>query len=831
MEPELNCSSQCDSPLCFVHSGVNRQEGLNILQRLCGLSTVAVELPRRSLSPVLSAVVWTLLSCGILLAFCFLLFTLRFKSNRIVKMSSPNLNVLTLFGSVLTYSSGFLFAVDERTHSQGGASTAVLQARMWILCVGSTLVFGPILGKTWRLYRVFTQRVPDKRVIIRDIQLMGMVALLILVDMLILTTWNLTDPVRCSRSVGAVVKVVERDISYSLSRVDTCSSVYSDLWVIIIAVQKGCLLLYGTYLAGLTSNVSHPPVNQSPTIITVVTLVTLSSAVAVPVSIFLQAWPNLVYSTVAGAIFICTLATNCMLFVPQLTQWRQFEEDQNNPSQMAKYFSSPSKSQPSVYSQDEIYYLLGENNSMKKLLNEKNAVIDSLQEQVSNAKDKLLRLMSASQPPEDQDMDSSNTNLNSSSTQTTEVQSDGPSSSSSLPQRDTNTRLSLPHLSPHLAGAAAVASPAVTPSSEPPSAPNSSTPIAASSPVPDGVYEGEMQRGVSVTGSTGRVTAGEDVKQPSSTQSPGLLRTPEETVHFVTSIQSHRGLNPSTFETFTNQRGLTSILGPNARPTGFVSSEQLQEILQELSVDAVMETTLRSPCSQTSRRPSQLKFPEASALSPLSLRTPRSPHPPVLFRYPSISPYAMRKRRPPFHSSRRGLACFYMGSEAGGCGRMRNNCEHQHPGKHPDGVTADGALLQVHNADLELEEEEEEEYVEENRMRRKCRRCVSGSHRCSVLPCAELNHTAPPDMEAGGDNEQHRRHIRDSCGSWDSDSSSSTDYCYYHRPYCDSCRQRGSLLSSDSSSDSSDSEYEGYTSLYRSPHPVVFKEDIKPTFV
>lgn len=42
-------------------------------------------------------------------------------------MSSPNLNVLTLFGSVLTYSSGFLFALDEQTHSQGGASTAALQ--------------------------------------------------------------------------------------------------------------------------------------------------------------------------------------------------------------------------------------------------------------------------------------------------------------------------------------------------------------------------------------------------------------------------------------------------------------------------------------------------------------------------------------------------------------------------------------------------------------------------------------------------------------------------------------------------------------------------------
>ncbi|XP_042282243.1 probable G-protein coupled receptor 156 isoform X2 [Thunnus maccoyii] len=780
---------------------------------------VALSLPdnseRRSLSPVLSAVVWTLLSCGILLAFCFLLFTLRFKNNRIVKMSSPNLNVLTLFGSVLTYISGFLFAFDERTHPQGGASTAVLQARMWTLCVGSTLVFGPILGKTWRLYRVFTQRVPDKRVIIRDIQLMGMVFLLIAVDLLVLTAWNLTDPIRCSRSVSAVIKVVEKDVSYSLSQLDSCSSVYSDLWVIIIAVQKGCLLLYGTYLAGLTSNVSHPPVNQSPTIITAVTLVTLSSSVAVPVSIFLQAWPNLVYSTVAGAIFICTLATNCMLFVPQLTQWRQFEEDQNNPSQMAKYFSSPSKSQPSVYSQDEIYYLLGENNSMKKLINEKNAVIDSLQEQVNNAKDKLLRLMSASQPPGEQEMDSSATNLNSSSTQTTELQSDSPSSP--LPHIGTKSRLSPPHLSPRLTAAAVPSSSNALPPSAP--APNSTTLAAPSSPLPDA---GENQRTASVAGPIGRDTAEsrrvEDFKQPASLQSPGLLRTAEETVDFVTSLQS-----------LSNYSGLTSPLGPNARLTGFVSSEQLQEILQELSVDAVIETALKSP-SQTARTPSQLKFIEASALSPLSPRTPRSPRPPVVFSYPSISPYAMRKRRPPFHSSRRGLAppCFYTGSEAAVCGKTRENCEAQNQDKHPEGVTVDSTLRQVHNSDLEVEEGEEDEETEGHEVIRKCRRCVSRSHRCSVSPCADHGHT--PDVEASDDNKQHHRRIRDSCGYWDSDSSSSTDYCYYHRPYCDSCLQRGSLLSSDTSSDSSDSEYEGY-SLYRSPHPVVFKEDIKPTFV
>ncbi|XP_068185675.1 probable G-protein coupled receptor 156 isoform X2 [Antennarius striatus] len=618
-----------------------------------------------------------------------------------------------------------------------------------------------------------------------------------------------------------MAQVVQRDISFSLSELDTCSSLYSDLWVIVISLQKGCLLLYGTYLAGLTSNVSLPPVNQSPTILTVVTLVTISLAVAAPVSIFLQAWPNLLYSTVAGAIFICTLATNCMLFVPQLTQWRQFEEDQNNLNQMAKYFSSPSRSQPSVYSQDEIYYLLGENNSMKKLLNEKNAVIDSLQEQVTNAKDKLLRLMSASQTSKEQDMDSSNTNLNSSSTQTTELLYEGPCSSP-LPATDTTSQPSPADPSPCLAVTAAVSSSAVTPFSQPPSAPNSSSHIAASSALPGDIHLRELQRGVIARRKdTPESRAGEDLKQPSPPQPIGSLRTAEETVHFVTSLQSHTGSSTTKEEAFNYPRGTSSFLGSSARLAGFVSREQLQEILQELSLDAVMESSLRSP-NQTRRTPSQLKFPEASAFSPSSLRTPRSPNPPVYFRYPSISPYAMRKRRPPFHSSRRGLACSYADPGAAGCRRMRTTCEHHNLGQQPNGV--DDSLLCVHNNDLEMGEAEEKG----NEMIKRCHRCVSRSHRCSAFHCAEHNPSSPPDVEAGSENEHHRRHIRDSCGSWDSDSSSSTDYCYYHRPYCDSCLQRGTLLSSDSSSNSSDSEYED---LYHSPHPVVFKDDIKPTFV
>ncbi|XP_071004719.1 probable G-protein coupled receptor 156 [Oncorhynchus clarkii lewisi] len=870
MESEQNCSSYCDSRLCLIHPGVNTQKGLEILQRLCTLSTMEGELQRRSLSPVLCAVVWTMLFCGILLAFCFLLFTLRFKNNRIVKMSSPNLNVLTLCGSILTYSSGFLFAFEERTHLQGGGARAMLQARIWTLCIGSTLVFVPILGKTWRLYRLFTQRVPDKRVIIRDIQLMGLVSLLILLDLLVLTAWSLTDPVKCARSIGAVVKVVERDMSYSLSQLDSCSSLYSDLWHILLAVMKGSLLLYGTYLAGLTSNVSLPPVNQSPTIMTAVSLVTLSTAVGVPVSRFLQAWPNVVYSMVAGAIFICTLATNCMLFVPQLTQWRRFEEEHNNPSQMAKYFSSPSKSVQSVYSQDEIYYLLGDNNSMKRLLNEKNAVIDSLQEQVNNAKDKLLCLMSSSHPHEDQEIDSSTTNLHSSFTQTIVVQSD--CLPTPLPHRDiAEPPLSSPTFSAPPMSAPPTTSAIYTPSSDSPSAPLSTPPPDLYPPPGDGVNvkQWSVEFGQDIQGAGMETETGWcKVEGTGSQQQCGGVRSnlpvsPKPSVFSRTGVRTpgKRAGTKTTPSCQSNYVTTSSHLFPvgksepsdchghpvlprvtSVRPAGFVSSEHLQEILQELSVVPVMETALRSPNhSRGIRRPTLPSSTDRSVRSPLSLHAPRTHHPPLFFRYPSISPYVMRKRRPPFHQPRGGPPpCYYPGSETPRWGRRRDAGSLQLD-KHPSKIQPQLEPVGPETSPLRPEDSDSEEWEEAgHRATNRCGRHGSRwEHRlpppqkCSITPFSGHTHPGPSNGEGGGEGGLDRDRGRDSYGYWDSDSSSSADYCYYHRPYCDACLPHGYHPSSDSSSSySSDSEYGGVAGLCRSTHPVVnFKEDLNPTFV
>ncbi|XP_029434944.1 probable G-protein coupled receptor 156 [Rhinatrema bivittatum] len=390
MAAALNCS---DLLACHMDAGLSQQEGQRVQQELCRIM-IHPSSGGGEISTALLGTLGLFLTLGLLQVLLFFTFTVRFRKSRIVKMSSPNLNLVTLLGSSLAYASGYLFGIQERPLAHAASLESLIQVRIGLLYIGTSLVFGPILGKSWRLYRVFTQRVPNKRVIIKDLQLLGMVALLVLADALLLMIWVFSDPVQCIWSLNSSVWAAEKELSCSITRTQSCASLYSDLWIVLLVGFKGILLIYGTYLAGLTDNVSSPPVNQSLTILVGVNLVGLSAGVVLLVTRVFHAWPSVVYGLTSGGIFICTTTINCLVFIPQLIQWKQLKDEQSHSaSQMAKYFNSPSKSLRSMYSEEQIYQLLGENNSMKRLLTEKDAVIESLQEQVNNAKDKLIRLM------------------------------------------------------------------------------------------------------------------------------------------------------------------------------------------------------------------------------------------------------------------------------------------------------------------------------------------------------------------------------------------------------------------------------------------------------
>ena len=83
---------------------------------------------------------------------------------------------------------------------------------------GFTLAFGSMFSKTWRVHAIFTNIKLNKK-IIKDYKLFMVVGVLVFIDVVTLTTWQIVDPFYRETSLG--VPVVS--LPYSLSLFYVCS--------------------------------------------------------------------------------------------------------------------------------------------------------------------------------------------------------------------------------------------------------------------------------------------------------------------------------------------------------------------------------------------------------------------------------------------------------------------------------------------------------------------------------------------------------------------------------------------------------------------------------
>ena len=111
---------------------------------------------------------------------------------RHIKMSSPNLNNLIIVGCILTYTSVIILGLDSYMTSVE-AFPYICTARSWILMSGFTLSFGSMFSKTWRGHSIFTNVQLNKKVM-KDYQLYLVVGLLVTIDVIIMTAWQIIDP-------------------------------------------------------------------------------------------------------------------------------------------------------------------------------------------------------------------------------------------------------------------------------------------------------------------------------------------------------------------------------------------------------------------------------------------------------------------------------------------------------------------------------------------------------------------------------------------------------------------------------------------------------------
>ncbi|UJR31296.1 hypothetical protein I4U23_018794 [Adineta vaga] len=257
---------------------------------------------------------------GILIATGFFVFNIIFRTHRFIRMSSPQINNLIIAGCILSYTSVLLMGIDSSLLGKQNSISAmnfICAARIWTLSIGFTISFGAVFSKTWRVHTIFTNVDASKRAI-KDIQLFIIVGVLLAVDIILLSTWQIIDPLKIQK-YESQTKTEGKDI-VTLWSYEECRSKRRSIWFTMQSIYKGILMVTGSRFAWATRNVQIVALNDSKYVgMSLYNVVLLSITTAV-VGYFLRDQHERSYILTSTFILLCVSITLCLVFVPKVLE-------------------------------------------------------------------------------------------------------------------------------------------------------------------------------------------------------------------------------------------------------------------------------------------------------------------------------------------------------------------------------------------------------------------------------------------------------------------------------------------------------------------------------
>ncbi|CAF1094827.1 unnamed protein product, partial [Adineta steineri] len=242
---------------------------------------------------------------GIFLAIGFFVFNIIFRTHRFIRMSSPQINNLIIAGCIFSYISVLLMGIDSTLLGKRYSDAAmnfICAARIWILSIGFTISFGAIFSKTWRVHTIFTNVDAQKRAI-KDIRLFMIVGTLLAIDTVILSAWQIIDPLKIHK-YKSQTQTTDEDIMILWSH-EECRSNRRSIWVTMQSIYKGVLMVIGSRFAWATRNVHIAALNDSKYVgMSLYNVVLLSITTAV-VGYFLRDQHERSYILTSTFILLC----------------------------------------------------------------------------------------------------------------------------------------------------------------------------------------------------------------------------------------------------------------------------------------------------------------------------------------------------------------------------------------------------------------------------------------------------------------------------------------------------------------------------------------------
>ncbi|XP_035208128.1 gamma-aminobutyric acid type B receptor subunit 2-like isoform X2 [Stegodyphus dumicola] len=276
------------------------------------------KIARKRISITVYSILVTFAVFGIIIATVFLVVNIKYRNQKYIKMSSPYLNNIIVVGCMLTYTSVILLGMDSGLSSESNFPY-ICAARAWVLMSGFTLAFGSMFSKTWRVHAIFTNIKLNKK-IIKDYKLFMVVGVLVMIDVIILTTWQIIDPFYRETSTGAPLPSPENEDIEIIPELEFCQSNNMTIFLGSIYAYKGLLMAFGCFLAWETRHVSIPALNDSKYIGMSVYNVVIMCVIGAALSFVLREQQDAAFIIISIFIMFCSTTTLCLVFVPKLLE-------------------------------------------------------------------------------------------------------------------------------------------------------------------------------------------------------------------------------------------------------------------------------------------------------------------------------------------------------------------------------------------------------------------------------------------------------------------------------------------------------------------------------
>uniref|UniRef100_A0A4W5KE81 Gamma-aminobutyric acid type B receptor subunit 2 n=1 Tax=Hucho hucho TaxID=62062 RepID=A0A4W5KE81_9TELE len=263
---------------------------------------------------------------AMLMALSFLFFHIKHHNHWVMKKSSPSMNYLIILGTMLACTSVFLYGLDGSLVTDK-VFVMLCPIRTWILSVGYTTTFGALFAKTWRVWTIVKKKEIIEK-IIKDDQLWIIVGGMLLIDLCLLTCWQMVDPLRRTVEEFSLETDPGGEDVNTRHFLEHCESTNMTKWLAIVYGYKGLLMFLGCFLALRTRHAHVHLHDDSKYIRMSVYHVTVMSIIGASGCFLTQYNPNVQLFIMALVVISCCTCTLCLVFLPKLVKIR------DNPNQV-----------------------------------------------------------------------------------------------------------------------------------------------------------------------------------------------------------------------------------------------------------------------------------------------------------------------------------------------------------------------------------------------------------------------------------------------------------------------------------------------------------------